>query len=53
MSITVSLPNHTFPGQALSSSLFFESAEGRKRPQKIFHDQSPQKNVAGPSRESV
>ena len=26
-----------------------ESAEGREWPQKIFHDQSPWKNVAGPS----
>ena len=64
MSSVASLPNHTFPGHALSSeqmteylcTLFYqklttallESAEGREWPQKIFHDQSQQKIVARP-----
>ena len=61
MSSLVSLPNHTFfwKGLILKATYqylctFFrqklitaplESAERREQPQKIFHDQSPQKNV--------
>ena len=63
MSSTVSLLNHTLLGRLspLSSQsvlcIFFcqqlkaallESAEGRECPWKMFHDQSPQKNVAYP-----
>ena len=58
MSSSVSLPNHTFTGKAysskqltsivhiLSTTALIESAEGREWPYKIFHDQSPRKNVA-------
>ena len=62
MSSAVSLFNHTFTGQALSSKRFtsivhilspetalLESAEGKELPQKIFRDQISTKECCRPN----